>query len=112
MTKPDEFDLNFILDFKKLPIRVVRDPTCTPSYVQLMVENPERKIPMNSELYGLVPKLMKLLEHGHENHYYIMSHLVRKWINSVVDKSLAQIKGSEHFYGISHVTRSLRYLNF
>ena len=44
-------------------------------------------------MYELVPKLMKMLKSsGEHEKYYLMPEAIRKWMSSVVDKALVELK--------------------
>ena len=60
-------------------------------------------------MYGLVPNLMKLLKHSSENDKYLfMPNNLRKWMNSVADKALKDLKENLHVFGILDVSTFLR----
>jgi len=92
---PDEYDLNIVLNLK-LPrhtFRLVRNQSCSAGFVQLQVDNPERTVSMNMPMYGLVQKFIKMLKSsGEDDKYFVMPDAIRKWMNSVVDKALVELK--------------------
>merc|ERR1712226_1698271 len=105
---PDEFDLNIVLDLKlpKQSFRLVKNRKCSAGYVQLQVDNPERTVSMNMQMYGLVPNLMKLLKKSSDpdEKYFFMPGAVREWITGVVDKALNNLENL-HGIGILKVRR-------
>ena len=85
--------------------QIIRNESCTAGYVQLEVDNPEKTVSMNMPMYGLVPNLMKLLKHSNENDKYLfMPNNLRKWMNSVADKALKDLKTNLHAFGILDVS--------
>lgn len=87
-------------------MQLVRIGNCSPGYVQLQVDDPMKHVPMNSNLYGLVPKLMKLLKHDSGDKYFVMPESIRKWINGVIDNSIKQLTSTWSEYGVLKVKRS------
>ena len=48
---------------------------------------------MNMPMYELVQKFIKMLKpSGEDDKYFVVPEAIRKWMNSVVDKALVELK--------------------
>ena len=82
----------------------MRDPKCDHGYVQLQVDDPEKHVPMNSNIYGLVPEYMRLLKEDTNDKFFFMPTKFKRWIISVFDKAMPKIRSQLSRFGIRDVS--------